>query len=32
MNIEGVCEVILKEAENLKNTPSPQSSPRGERI
>jgi len=32
INIEGVCEVILKAAENLEDTPSPQSSPRGERM
>lgn len=32
MNIEGVCEVILKAAANLKISPSPGSSPRGERI
>lgn len=31
MNIEGVCEVILRTVENHKNTPSPQSSPPGER-
>jgi len=31
MNIEGVCDVILGTAENHENTPSPQSSPPGER-
>jgi very-short-patch-repair endonuclease len=31
LNMEGVCEIILREAVNHEKTPSPQSSPLGER-
>ncbi len=31
MNIEGVCEIILRTTEKHENTPSPQSSPQGAR-
>jgi very-short-patch-repair endonuclease len=31
LNIEGVCEMILRVTDNHENTPSPQSSPLGER-
>jgi len=31
MNIEGVCAIILRTAEDHENTPSPRSSPPGER-